>query len=75
MLRVQSTSAVLRLECSLDCISGSVGHKQNISVHFLTVSVSFEDKKSYKKINLKNVIGSVSRSGVIVGKLTAAKEC
>ena len=24
------TSAVLRLECSLVCISGSVGHKQNI---------------------------------------------
>ena len=24
------TSAVLRLECSLDCISGSVGHQQNI---------------------------------------------
>ena len=24
------TSAVLRLECSIDCISGSVGHQQNI---------------------------------------------
>ena len=24
------TSAVLRLECSLDCIGGSVGHQQNI---------------------------------------------
>ena len=24
------TSAVLRLECSLDCISGSVGHQQHI---------------------------------------------
>ena len=24
------TSAVLRLECSLVCISGSVGHQQNI---------------------------------------------
>ena len=23
------TSAVLRLECSIDCISGSVGHQQN----------------------------------------------
>ena len=26
----QITSAVLRLECSTDCISGSVGHQQNI---------------------------------------------
>ena len=25
-----STSTVLRLECSIDCISGSVGHQQNI---------------------------------------------
>ena len=24
------TSAVLRLECSSDCMSGSVGHQQNI---------------------------------------------
>ena len=24
------TSAVLRLECSIDCISGSVGHQQNV---------------------------------------------
>ena len=24
------TSAVLRLECSIDCISGSVDHQQNI---------------------------------------------
>ena len=24
------TSAVLRLECSIDCIRGSVGHQQNI---------------------------------------------
>ena len=24
------TSAVLRLECSIDCISGSVGHQTNI---------------------------------------------
>ena len=27
---IQCTSAVLRLECSIDCISGSVGHQQNI---------------------------------------------
>ena len=27
---VDITSAVLRLECSLVCISGSVGHQQNI---------------------------------------------
>ena len=26
----RQTSAVLRLECSLDCISGSVGYQQNI---------------------------------------------
>ena len=25
-----TTSAVLRLECSIDCISGSVGHQQNM---------------------------------------------
>ena len=25
-----TTSAVLRLECSIDCISGSVNHEQNI---------------------------------------------
>ena len=25
-----TTSAVLRLECSIDCISGSVGHQQHI---------------------------------------------
>ena len=47
------TSAVLRLECSLDCISGSVGHQQNIFVHFLTVNVSFEEEKISKKCNLK----------------------
>ena len=30
-LKMQSdTSAVLRLECSIDCISGLVGHQQNI---------------------------------------------
>ena len=28
------TSAVLRLECSIDCISGSVGHQQNIFCSF-----------------------------------------
>ena len=27
---VHLTSAVFRLECSIDCISGSVGHQQNI---------------------------------------------
>ena len=35
------TRAVLRLECSLDCISGS----PTKYFHFLTVSVSFEIKK------------------------------
>ena len=29
-LNARYTSAVLRLECSIDCISGSVGHQQNI---------------------------------------------
>ena len=27
-------SAVLRLECSIDCVSGSVGHQQNIFLLF-----------------------------------------
>ena len=53
------TSAVLRLECSIDCISGSVGHPFiYFLVYFLTVSVSFEEKIS-KKCNYKNLIGSV----------------
>ena len=30
------TRAVLRLECSLDCISGSVGHQQNIFIFSLS---------------------------------------
>ena len=38
---VVHTRAVLRLECSLDCISGS----PTKYFHFLTVSVSFEIKK------------------------------
>ena len=38
---VELTRAVLRLECSLDCISGS----PTKYFHFLTVSVSFEIKK------------------------------
>ena len=29
------TSALLRLECSIDCISGSVGHHQNLFPHIL----------------------------------------
>ena len=45
------TSAVLRLECSIDCISGSVGHQQNFSVHFLTVSVSVEEEQISTKFN------------------------
>ena len=28
------TSAVLRLACSIDCISGSVGHQQNMFSSF-----------------------------------------
>ena len=31
---LNKTIAVLRLECSIDCIRGSVGHQQNISRSF-----------------------------------------
>ena len=51
------TSAVLRLECSIDCISGSVVTNKIYFVHFLTVSISFEIKKN---VIIKNVIGSVN---------------
>ena len=36
------TSAVLRLECSIDCISGSVGHQQNIFRSFSHCQRLFE---------------------------------
>ena len=39
------TSAVLRLECSLDCISGSVGHQQNIFRSFFVLSAFLLKKK------------------------------
>ena len=35
-LLLGKTRAVLRLECSLDCISGSVGHQQNIFIFSLS---------------------------------------
>ena len=47
------TSAVLRLECSIDCISGSVGHQ-----HFLTFIFSlsaFLLKKNIQKKLIKNI--------------------
>ena len=44
------TSAVLRLECSIDCISGSVTNKI-FFVHFLTVSISLVEEKSSQKFN------------------------
>ena len=48
----QWTSAVLRLECSLVCISGSVGHQQNIFRSFSHCQRFFWEKKcNYKKCN------------------------
>ena len=47
---------MLRLECSIDCISGLVGQwvtNKIFSVHSLAVSVSFEEEKISKKINLQ----------------------
>ena len=49
------TSAVLRLECSLVCISGSVGHQQNIFRSFSHCQRFF----GKKNVIIKNVIGSV----------------
>ena len=48
------TSAVLRLECSIDCISGSVGQWVNkiFSVYFLTVFL-LKKTKFPKKLILK----------------------
>ena len=50
---VTRTSAVLRLECSLVCISGSVGHQQNIFRSFSHCQRFFWKKKkcNYKKCN------------------------
>ena len=50
------TSAVLRLECSLDCISGSVGHQQNIFRSFSHCQRFFYRRTKFKtkKINLFN---------------------
>ena len=46
---LDDTSAVLRLECSIDCISGSVGHQQNIFRSF-SPSAFLLKKKFQKKI-------------------------
>ena len=45
------TRAVLRLECSLDCISGSVGHQQNIFIFSLSALLLKLKKCNYKKCN------------------------
>ena len=45
------TRAVLRLECSLDCISGSVGHQQNIFILSLSALLLKLKKCNYKKCN------------------------
>ena len=45
------TRAVLRLECSLDCISGSVGHQQNIFILSLSALLLKYKKCNYKKCN------------------------
>ena len=45
------TSAVLRLECSLVCISGSVGHQQNIFRSFSQSAFLLKKKCNYKKCN------------------------
>ena len=41
----------LRLECSLDCISGSVGHQQNIFILSLSAFLLKLKKCNYKKCN------------------------
>ena len=41
----------LRLECSLDCISGSVGHQQNIFIFSLSAFLLKLKKCNYKKCN------------------------
>ena len=46
-----TTRAVLRLECSLDCISGSVGHQQNIFIFSLSALLLTLKKCNYKKCN------------------------
>ena len=45
------TRAVLRLECSLDCISGSVGYQQNIFIFSLSAFLLKLKKCNYKKCN------------------------
>ena len=52
------TRAVLRLECSLDCISGSVGHQQNIFIFSLSAFLLKLKKCNSKKCNW--VSGSTS---------------
>ena len=45
------TSAVLRLECSLDCVSGSWVTSIIVTVYCITASVSYEKKKNVIKPN------------------------
>ena len=47
---VIATSAVLRLECSIDCISGSVGHQQNIFRSFSHCQRLFGRRQKFKII-------------------------
>ena len=57
--RYGTTSVVLRLECSIDCIRGSVGQQNKYFPFIFSLSVSFEEEQFSKKCNLKNLIGSV----------------
>ena len=51
------TSALLRLECTIDCISGSVGHHQNVfSFIFCRSAYPHILKKQKNKINKKKLI-------------------
>ena len=47
---IVTTSAVLRLECSLDCISESMGHQQNIFRSFSHCQRFLRRKTKFKKI-------------------------
>ena len=50
-LETRLTRAVLRLECSLDYISGSVGYQQNIFIFSLSAFLFKLKKCNYKKCN------------------------
>ena len=47
------TSAVLRLECSIDCISGSVGHQHNIFRSFSHSAFLLKKKKIQNNVITK----------------------